>query len=183
MDKHVLSLEESQELLKVLKARFEKHMDRHEGMDWKKIQAKLEANPKKLWSLDEMESTDGEPDVIDTTNKQTNTCFVIVLQKVPKDDGVYVTTWKHGTHEKNINLPVMFWNGRKKWELSFLQKSNTANCSVWGNSIPKHPVGSKHPRKSGNTVVRYFVIVVMKPFLCTTMVRNHTTQHVGSEES
>ncbi len=67
----VLSAQESEELLKVLKTRFEKHMDRHKGMDWSKIQAKLESNPKKLWSLDEMESTDGEPDVVGY-DKQTD---------------------------------------------------------------------------------------------------------------
>jgi len=59
-----LSPEQREELLRVLKARFEKNMNRHNGLDWAKIQAKLEANAEKLWSLNQMESTGGEPDVV-----------------------------------------------------------------------------------------------------------------------
>jgi hypothetical protein len=59
-----LSPEQREELLKALKARFEKNMKRHEGLEWADVQAKLEANAEKLWSLSEMESTGGEPDVI-----------------------------------------------------------------------------------------------------------------------
>lgn len=53
----------SKELLGILKTRFEKNMNRHKGLDWAKVQAKLEASPEKLWSLNEMEETGGEPDV------------------------------------------------------------------------------------------------------------------------
>ncbi len=53
-----------EELLKTLKARFEKNMNRHEGIEWAKVQAKLEANLEKLWSCNEMEITGGEPDVV-----------------------------------------------------------------------------------------------------------------------
>lgn len=56
--------EQQNELLSLLKARFEKNMSRHNGLDWAAVQAKLEANPAKLWSLQEMESTGGEPDVV-----------------------------------------------------------------------------------------------------------------------
>lgn len=59
-----LSAEQRKELLSVLKLRFEKNMDRHKGIEWPKVQAKLEANPGKLWSLDEMEISGGEPDVV-----------------------------------------------------------------------------------------------------------------------
>ncbi|WNS76415.1 DUF4256 domain-containing protein [Bacillus sp. DTU_2020_1000418_1_SI_GHA_SEK_038] len=59
-----LSLEQREELLTALKARFEKNMNRHEGLEWAKVQAKLEANTEKLWSLNEMERTEGEPDVV-----------------------------------------------------------------------------------------------------------------------
>jgi hypothetical protein len=52
------------ELIKLLKARFEKNISRHKGLDWSKVQAKLEANTEKLWSLNEMEATGGEPDLI-----------------------------------------------------------------------------------------------------------------------
>jgi hypothetical protein len=59
-----LSPDQREELLRTLKARFEKNMNRHSGFDWTKIQAKLEANIEKLWSLNEMERTGGEPDVV-----------------------------------------------------------------------------------------------------------------------
>ncbi len=59
-----LSPEQREELLGALKARFEKNMNRHKGLEWAKVQAKLEANAEKLWSLSEMERTGGEPDVI-----------------------------------------------------------------------------------------------------------------------
>ena len=52
------------QLLGVLKARFEKNMNRHQGLEWAKVQAKLEASPNKLWSINEMERTGGEPDVV-----------------------------------------------------------------------------------------------------------------------
>jgi hypothetical protein len=59
-----LSPEQREALLSALKARFEKNMNRHQGLEWAKVQAKLEANPEKLWSLNEMERTGGEPDVV-----------------------------------------------------------------------------------------------------------------------
>jgi hypothetical protein len=68
-NKQKLSAEQCQELLKTLKTRFEKNMKRHNGVEWSKVQAKLEANPEKLWSLDEMEITGGEPDVVDYDKK------------------------------------------------------------------------------------------------------------------
>lgn len=79
-----LSAEAAKELLNVLKKRFEKHMDRHKGMDWAKIQAKLEANPKKLWSLDEMEATDGEPDVIAYDQQKDEYLFCDCSPESPK---------------------------------------------------------------------------------------------------
>ena len=63
-DKKKLSSEESAKLCNAVKARFEKNMNRHQGLQWTKVQARLEANPEKLWSLHEMETTGGEPDVI-----------------------------------------------------------------------------------------------------------------------
>jgi len=62
--KKKLSAAQSQELLSTLKTRFEKNIDRHKGIEWAKVQSKLEANPDKLWSLHEMETTGGEPDVV-----------------------------------------------------------------------------------------------------------------------
>lgn len=63
--KKKLPSEQINELLEILKARFEKNMNRHKGVDWDNVQAKLEENPDKLWSLNEMERTGGEPDIIE----------------------------------------------------------------------------------------------------------------------
>lgn len=64
-----LSPAQGKELLRVLKTRFEKNMKRHKGLDWAGVQAKLEASPAKLWSLDEMEVSGGEPDVVGIDKK------------------------------------------------------------------------------------------------------------------
>src|SRR5947208_4028448 len=63
-NKKELSREQREELLRALKARFEKNMNRHKSLEWAKVQAKLEVSPEKMWSLHEMESTGGEPDVV-----------------------------------------------------------------------------------------------------------------------
>jgi hypothetical protein len=70
--KEQLSPAQREEILGKLKARFEKNMNRHKGLEWTKAQARLEANPEKLWSLSEMERTGGEPDVVGH-DKETGT--------------------------------------------------------------------------------------------------------------
>lgn len=63
-NKKELTSQQREELLEILKARFEKNMNRHKDLEWSKIEAKLKANSEKLWSLDDMEVTGGEPDVV-----------------------------------------------------------------------------------------------------------------------
>ena len=70
-----LSPEHREELIKTLKTRFEKNMNRHKGLEWAKEQARLEADPEKLWSLNEMESTGGEPDVVGHDTKSGEYIF------------------------------------------------------------------------------------------------------------
>ena len=76
---------QSEGLLKALKARFEKNMKRHKGLEWTKVQAKLEANPEKLWSLDDMEATGGEPDVVGYDKKTGEYIFYDCSAESPKD--------------------------------------------------------------------------------------------------
>jgi len=83
-NKNKLSAEERDKLLKVLKVRFEKHMNRHKGIEWAKVQAKLEANPGKLWSLNEMEATGGEPDVVGHDKKKDEYIFYDCAAESPK---------------------------------------------------------------------------------------------------
>ncbi len=82
--KKKLSSEQSKELLKVLKTRFEKNMNRHKGLEWSKVQAKLEASADKLWSLDEMELTGGEPDVVGYNKKTDEYVFCDCSAESPK---------------------------------------------------------------------------------------------------
>jgi hypothetical protein len=84
-NKKELSLEQREELLKTLKARFEKNTNRHKGFEWAKVQAKLEANTGKLWSLNEMERTGGEPDVVGYDKKTGEYIFYDCSAESPKD--------------------------------------------------------------------------------------------------
>src|SRR3954451_16226673 len=83
-NKKELSPEQREELLRVLKARFEKNMNRHQGLEWAKIQARLEADPDKLRSLNEMERTGGEPDVVDHDKKTGEYIFYDCSAESPK---------------------------------------------------------------------------------------------------
>ena len=81
--KKELSSKQREELLKALKARFEKHMNRHKGIEWAKVQARLEASPAKLWSLNEMEKTGGEPDVVAQDQKTGEVIFFDCSEQTP----------------------------------------------------------------------------------------------------
>ena len=76
--------EQRGELLRTLKARFEKNMNRHQGLQWTAVQARLEANPEKLWSLHEMERTGGEPDVVGHDKKTGEYVFYDCSAENPK---------------------------------------------------------------------------------------------------
>jgi len=82
--KKALSPEQREELLRALKARFEKNTGRHKGLEWAAVKARLEANAKKLWSLHEMERTGGEPDVVGQDKKTGETIFFDCSAESPK---------------------------------------------------------------------------------------------------
>lgn len=82
--KNKLSAEQQEELLNVLETRFEKNMQRHKGIEWSKVEAKLKANPAKLYSLDEMERTEGEPDVVGFDVKTGEYIFFDCSAESPK---------------------------------------------------------------------------------------------------
>jgi hypothetical protein len=84
----------SDELLKVLKQRFEKNMQRHEGLEWTKVEAKLLASPEKLAVLDEMELTEGEPDVVGFDKRTGEFIFMDCSAESPN-------------RGRNTNLPIM----------------------------------------------------------------------------
>lgn len=84
INKHSLPAERAEDLLKILQGRFEKHMDRHKGIEWANVAAKLTASPDKLWSLDEMEETGGEPDVIGYDAQTSEFIFCDCSAESPK---------------------------------------------------------------------------------------------------
>ena len=97
--------EQRKELLRALKLRFEKNMNRHKGLEWAKVQAKLEANTEKLWSLNEMERTGGEPDVVGHDKKTGEYIFYDCSAESPKgrrnvcsDREAQEEREKHGVH-------------------------------------------------------------------------------------
>ena len=80
-----MKAKQREELLRALKARFEKNLSRHRGLEWAKVQVRLEANSEKLWSLDEMERTGGEPDVVGFDKKTGEYIFYDCSAESPKD--------------------------------------------------------------------------------------------------
>ena len=84
-DKKKLSSQRGEGLLKTLAARFEKNMNRHKGLDWAKVQARLKAKPDKLWSLSEMERTGGEPDVVSHDKETGEYIFFDCAPQTPSD--------------------------------------------------------------------------------------------------
>ncbi|HXM47725.1 MAG TPA: DUF4256 domain-containing protein [Pyrinomonadaceae bacterium] len=82
--KKEFSTKQREELLNTLKARFEKNMNRHKGLEWAKVQAKLEANTEKLWSLNEMERTGGEPDLVGYDKKTGEYIFYDCSSESPQ---------------------------------------------------------------------------------------------------
>lgn len=97
--KKKLAQEQINELLKTLKARFEKNMNRHKDLKWEKIQQKLETSPEKLWSLNEMETTEGEPDVVDYNKKTDEYIFFDCSAENPK--------------RRSLCYDYQAWNSRK----------------------------------------------------------------------
>ena len=84
MPNMTLAKKQREEILRALKARFEKNMNRHKGLEWAQVQAKLEANTEKLWSLHEMERTGGEPDVVGHDKKTGEYIFYDCSAETPK---------------------------------------------------------------------------------------------------
>lgn len=83
-NKKNISAKEAEELLRLLKSRFEKNMKRHMGIEWADVQLRLEANNEKLWSLNEMERTGGEPDVVSHDRKTGQYIFYDCSAESPK---------------------------------------------------------------------------------------------------
>src|SRR5437879_9156476 len=106
-----LAPEQREKLLRGLKARFEKNMNRHKALEWDKVQAKLEANAEKLWSLNDMERTGGEPDVVGHDKRTGEYIFYACSAESPKgrrsvcyDREARETSNEHKPEEKAIHI-------------------------------------------------------------------------------
>ena len=109
--KKKLSAEQTNELLNILKSRFEKNLSRHKGLDWAKLQAKLESKPDSLWSLNEMERSGGEPDVVGYDKKKNEYLFYDCSEESPKgrrslcyDDAALKARKEHKPKDSAINM-------------------------------------------------------------------------------
>ena len=109
----VLSPGQHEELLLVLEARFEKNMNRHPGLVWAEVKARLRTNTDKLWSLNEMERTGGNRMSSVIMKLRANTFFMIVHLKVLLAAEMFVMTVRHWSQEKSINqkIPLRAWQG------------------------------------------------------------------------
>ena len=114
-----MSPEQREAVLGALKARFERNMNRHKGLEWAQVQANLEANAERLWSLNEMERTGGEPDVIGRDNKTAEYVFCDCSAESPKAAEVFATTAKRWTRGKKTNLKIAPLMWPRLWALSF----------------------------------------------------------------
>ena len=119
--KKELSPEQREELLRALKARFEKNMNRHKGLEWAKVQAKLEANAEKLWSLNEMERTGGEPDVVGHDKKTGEYIFYDCSAESPKGrrNVCYDREGQEAREKQGViqKITLLIW--QLPWALSF----------------------------------------------------------------
>jgi hypothetical protein len=178
-NKKDLSPEQREELLKALKNRFEKNMSRHKGLEWAKVQAKLEANAEKLWSLSEMERTGGEPDVAGLDRKTGEYIFYDCSEESPKgrrslcyDREALDSRKEH--QPKNNAMDMAAAMG-----IEILTEEQYRELQKLGNFDTKTSSWVKTPsdiRKLGGALFAApsFVIAATTLFSCITTVRNLT---------
>lgn len=110
-----LSIEQRDKLLKVLQDRFAKNMHRHEGIEWEDVQARLLENPGKLWTLNEMERTGGEPDVVGYDEERDEYVFCDCSRESPKGRRSVCYDREALEKEKNISPKQVRWIWRRRW--------------------------------------------------------------------
>lgn len=116
---NALSVEQREELLKVLQARFEKNMNRHEGLEWAKVEAKLATNNEKLWSIHEMEVTGGEPDVVGYDEEKDEYTFYDCSKESPKGRRSFCYDLEALEARKNINQKITLLTWQLLWALNY----------------------------------------------------------------
>src|SRR5437899_6879335 len=145
--KRELSAKQCQDLLETLQARFEKNMNRHKGVDWAKVKAKLDANSAKLWSLHIMETTGGEPDVVGQDSKTGEYIFFDCSAQTPSgrvslcyDDEALETRKEHKPTDSAVGLAtamgVELLTEQEYFELQKLEEFDTKRSS-WIRTPPE----------------------------------------------
>jgi hypothetical protein len=151
-----LSAEQTKTLLAVLRARFDQKMHRHRGLAWADVQAKLEAHPEKCWSLHEMETTGGEPDVVNRNSNTGEFTFYDCSAETPKgrrnlcyDPEALHSRIQHKPKDSAVAVASAMG-------INLLTEEDIELFRNWASSIPKPPAGSKHLRISENLAPRFF---------------------------
>src|SRR6184192_4426124 len=171
-NKRELSPEQREELLRALKVRFEKNMNRHKGLEWTKVQAKLEANTEKLWSLDEMERTGGEPDVVGHDKKTGQYIFYDCSAESPKgrrsvcyDREALESRKEHKPENNAIDMAAAMG-------IELLTEERYRELQELGNFDTKTSNWIKTPSDIKNSGAPSFVIAATTVSSCITTVRN-----------
>jgi hypothetical protein len=174
-DKKELLPKEGEELLRALKARFEKNMNRHKEVEWAKVQAKLEANAEKLWSLNEMERTGGEPDLVGHDKKTSEYLFYDCSEESPKgrrsvcyDREALESRKEHKPKDSAVAMADAMG-------IELLTEEQYRELQKIGNFDTKTSSWVKTPSSIRKLGALSFVIVVSTLFSRITTVRNLTT--------
>ncbi len=169
-----MSPEQREELLGALKARFEKNMNRHKGLEWAKVQARLEANTEKLWSLNEMERTGGEPDVVGHDKKTGEYIFYDCSVESPKgrrsvcyDREALESRKEHKPENNAVDMAT-------DMGIELLTEEQYRELQKLGIFDTKTSSWVKHLLILENSVVLSFVIAATAKFSCITTARNLT---------
>ena len=175
INKKELSPEQRKGLTRALKARFEKNMNRHKGLEWAEVQAKLEANAEKLWSLHEMERTGGEPDVVGHDKKTGEYIFYDCSAESPKgrrsvcyDREALESRKEHKPEDSAIDMAAAMG-------IELLTEEQYRELQKRGNFDTKTSSWVKTPsdiRKLGGAP--FFVIAATILFSCITTAQNLT---------
>ena len=119
----------------------EKNGDRHPDILWDDVKAKLELNPEKLWSLNEMELTGGEPDVVDFDHRSGAYVFCDCSMETPKGRRSICYDREGLESRKRISRRTMQSIWQLSWESNYYRKKSTGSYRLWGSSIKKHQAG------------------------------------------
>ncbi len=173
--KNKLTLKQHSTIIEILSQRFSEIAARHKGVSWDVVQKRLKNNPEKLWAIEQMEQTGGEPDVIGTDKKTGEIIFCDCSHESPAGrrslcyDGLALK-------ERKENKPKgSAMDMAAKMGIELLNEDDYGSCKLLANSISKHPRGCKRPQISANSAEPYSATAGMIRYLYTTTAHNHTT--------